>query len=80
MVMLSQGDNRLKRSKVSGSSTKLLEWYRGRLREIFGNVSTARLIKNTRGNPLYYLIWAGLHKKDLKSAEHILSKGERVKR
>jgi hypothetical protein len=40
----------------------------------------ARLIKNTRGNPLYYLIWAGPHKKGLDGAEHILSKGERVKR
>jgi hypothetical protein len=59
---------------------KLLEWYRSRLRGIFGNVSTARLVKNTRGNPLYYLIWAGPHKKGLVGAEHILSKGERVKR
>jgi three-Cys-motif partner protein len=67
-------------SKVSDSGTKLLEWYRGRLCEIFGNVSTARLIKNTRGNPLYYLIWAGPHKKGLAGAEHILSKGERLKR
>ncbi len=67
-------------TKVSGSGTKLLEWYRGRLRTIFGHVSTARLIKNTRGNPLYYLIWAGPHKKGLDGAEHILSKGERMKR
>jgi three-Cys-motif partner protein len=68
------------RSKVSASGMKLLEWYRSRLRGIFGNVSTARLVKNTRGNPLYYLIWAGPHKKGLDGAEHILSKGERVKR
>ncbi len=67
-------------TKVSGSGTKLLEWYRSRLLTIFGHVSTARLIKNTRGNPLYYLIWAGPHKKGLDGAEHILSKGERVKR
>jgi three-Cys-motif partner protein len=67
------------RSKVSASGMKLLEWYRSRLRGIFGNVSTARLVKNTRGNPLYYLIWAGPHKKGLVGAEHILSKGERVK-
>jgi three-Cys-motif partner protein len=65
-------------SKVSDSGAKLLEWYRGRLRGIFGHVSTARLVKNTRGNPLYYLIWAGPHKKGLDGAEHILSKGERV--
>ena len=66
--------------KVSNSGIKLLEWYRGRLRAVFGHVSTARLIRNTRGNPLYYLIWAGPHKKGLDGAEHILSKGERVKR
>lgn len=68
-----------KLGKVSDSGTKLLEWYRSRLRKIFGHVSTARLIKNTRGNPLYYMIWAGPNKKGLDGAEHILSKGERVK-
>jgi three-Cys-motif partner protein len=69
-----------KTRKATDSGTKLLEWYRSRLRDVFGNVSTARLIKNTRGNPLYYLIWAGPHKKGLDGAEHILSKGERVKK
>jgi three-Cys-motif partner protein len=64
--------------KASDSAVKLLEWYRGRLKAIFGHVSTARLIKNTRGNPLYYLIWAGANATGLKGAEHILSKGERV--
>jgi three-Cys-motif partner protein len=67
-------------SKISGSGIKLLDWYRSRLRNIFGHVSTARLIKNTRGNPLYYLIWAGPNKKGLEGAEYILSKGERLKR
>ncbi len=65
-------------SKVDDSGARLLEWYRGRLRDSFGHVSTARLIKNTRGNPLYYLIWAGPHPKGLDGAEHILSKGERI--
>lgn len=67
-----------KLSKVSDSGTRLLEWYRGRLRKIFGHVSTARLVKNTRGNPLYYLIWAGPNATGLKGAEHILSKGEKL--
>ena len=66
--------------KVTDSGTRLLEWYRGRLWQIFGHVSTARLIKNTRGNPLYFLIWAGPHRKGLVGAEYILSKGEPVKR
>jgi three-Cys-motif partner protein len=64
-------------SKVSDSGIRLLEWYRGRLRTIFGHVSTARLIKNTRGNSIYYLIWAGPNATGLKGAEHILSKGEK---
>ncbi len=68
-----------KLNKVSDSGTRLLEWYRGRLKKIFGHVSTARLIKNTRGNPLYYLIWAGPNATGLKGAEHILSKGEKLK-
>jgi len=67
-----------KKRKVEGSGVKLLEWYRARLKAIFGHVSTARLIKNTRGNPLYYLIWAGPNATGLKGAEHILSKGERL--
>jgi len=66
-------------TKVHDSSARLLEWYRGRLRKAFGHVSTARLIRNTRGNPLYYLIWAGPHRAGLTGAEHILSKGERVR-
>jgi three-Cys-motif partner protein len=66
--------------KVSGSGLKLLEWYRSRLRSTFGHVSSARLIKNTRGNPLYYLIWAGSNTMGLKGAEHILSKGEKLPR
>lgn len=69
-----------KMKKVSGSALKLLGWYRSRLRASFGHVSTARLIKNTRGNPLYYLIWAGPNATGLKGAEHILSKGEAVRR
>jgi three-Cys-motif partner protein len=68
-----------KTRKVSDAGARLLEWYRGRLRKAFGHVSTARLITNTRGNPLYYLIWAGPNATGLKGAEHILRKGERVR-
>jgi three-Cys-motif partner protein len=38
-------------NKVRDSGTRLLEWYRQRLRTIFGHGSTPRLIRNTRGNP-----------------------------
>ncbi len=68
-----------RRNKSQDAGRQILEWYRGRLRKIFGHVSTARLIKNTKGNPLYYLIWAGSNQMGLKGAEHIHSKGERVR-
>lgn len=67
-------------NKINDSGEKLVEWYRSRLRAIFGHVSTARLIRNTRGNPLYYLIWAGPHKKGLEGAEYILGADKRLKR
>jgi len=38
-----------------------------------------RLITNTRGNPLYYLIWAGPHPKGLDGANHILGKSKTPK-
>jgi three-Cys-motif partner protein len=67
-------------AKRKDSGDRLLEWYRGRLKKAFGHVSTARLIKNTRGNPLYYLIWAGPHKLGMKGAEYVLGKGEGAKK
>lgn len=59
---------------------RLLELYRTRLRGAFGHVSTPRLIRNTRGTPLYYLIWAGPNKKGLEGANYILTMGERIGR
>ncbi len=61
--------------KRPDASARLLKWYCGRLRKAFGHVSPPRLISNTRGNPLYHLIWAGPHKKGLQGAAYILSKG-----
>lgn len=60
--------------KRADAGPRLLEWYRGRLKIAFGYVSPARLISNTRGNPLYHLIWAGPHKKGLQGAAYILGK------
>lgn len=59
---------------------RLLELYRTQLRTAFGHVSTPRLIRNTRGAPLYYLLWAGPNKKGLEGADYILKMGERLKR
>jgi three-Cys-motif partner protein len=68
-----------KQRKAKDTSEKLLNWYRDRLKTLFGHVSTPRLIKNTRGNPLYYLIWAGPHPKGLEGANHILGKRSKAK-
>jgi three-Cys-motif partner protein len=64
--------------KRRDAGTRLLEWYRQRLKHIFGNVSTPRLITNTRGGHLYYLIWAGHHPKGREGADHILKMGESI--
>jgi three-Cys-motif partner protein len=69
-----------KQRKVKDTSDKLLAWYREGLKRLFGHVSTPRLIKNTRGNPLYYLIWAGPHATGLKGANHVLGKARTTKR
>lgn len=66
--------------KRSDYSERLLELYRTRLRSAFGYVSSPRLIRNTRGAPLYYLLWAGPNKKGLEGAEYILKMGERLSR
>lgn len=59
-------------------SERLLQLYRRNLKAAFGHVSTPRLICNTRGAPLYHLLWAGPHKKGLEGANYILSMGERL--
>lgn len=55
---------------------RLLQLYRSRLKSAFGHVSTPRLIRNSKGAPLYYLLWAGPHSKGLQGADHILRMGE----
>jgi three-Cys-motif partner protein len=57
---------------------RLLRLYRNRLREAFGYVADPRLIRNTHGSPLYYLLWAGPHPRGLNGANYILRMGEHV--
>lgn len=64
--------------KRADYSERLLELYRARLRSAFGHVSNPRLIRNTRGAPLYYLLWAGPNRKGLEVADYILTMGERL--
>lgn len=58
--------------KFRDSEVRLLEWYRERLRLAFGFVSHAKLITNTRGSRLYYLIWAGPREEGLTGADYIM--------
>ena len=67
-------------SKTADSEDRLLAWYRGRLKDLFGHVSEAQLVTNTRGGRLYYLIWAGPHEAGLKGANYILTMKTRLPR
>jgi three-Cys-motif partner protein len=61
--------------KRPDATERVLKWFSGRLQEIFGFTSSAQqLIRNTRGNPLYYLIWAGPHSAGLTGADYILGR------
>jgi three-Cys-motif partner protein len=62
--------------KRDDARKRLLAFYLRHLKAAFGHVSAPRLIRNTRGHPLYYLIWAGPHPAGLKGADYILSMGE----
>jgi three-Cys-motif partner protein len=66
--------------KIADSGDVLVRWYRKRLKEIFGYVSAAREIRNTKGRPLYYLIFAGPSRTGARIAEDILRQGARVVR
>jgi three-Cys-motif partner protein len=65
-------------SKFADSEDRLLAWYRGRLKNVFGHVSEAQLVTNTRGGRLYYLIWAGPHAAGLNGANYILTMKTRL--
>lgn len=65
-------------NKIEESGKRLALWYGARLKKLFGMSSPARLIRNSQGGHLYYLIWAGHHKKGLEIASHVLGQGETV--
>lgn len=65
-------------SKVQQSGDVLVRWYRRQLKEAFGYVSAAREVRNTRGRPLYYLIFAGPNKTGARIAGEVLSQGART--
>ncbi len=64
--------------KRNDARDRLLAFYCKHLRDAFGLVSQPKLIRNTRGHPLYYLIWAGSHHAGLRGANYVLGMGEQV--
>ena len=67
-------------TKRPDATDRLLQLYRKNLRHAFGPVSQPMLVRNTRGSPLYYIIWAGPHAKGLEGANYVLQMGESLKR
>lgn len=63
--------------KVREAGDVLVHWYRARLKKAFGYASSAREIQNTRGAPLYYLIFAGPNRTGLRIANNVLEQGAR---
>lgn len=64
--------------KHDDAAERLLSLYVKRLEEIFSNVAPPSLVRNTKGAPLYYLIWAGSNARGLPIADHILGLGEKI--
>lgn len=64
--------------KRSDAVERLLQLYLKMLRSEFACVAKPKLIRNSKGHPLYYIIWAGQHAKGLQGAEYILGMSERL--
>lgn len=60
--------------KIEESGKRLAIWYRDRLKALFGYSAGPRLVRNTNGGHLYYLIFAGPNKTGARIAEEILLK------
>ena len=66
-------------AKVEGSGNKLAKWYCGRLKKEFGFAAAPRLIRNSQGGHLYYLLFATPNQTGKEIANHVLSQGETVR-
>ncbi|HSF95589.1 MAG TPA: three-Cys-motif partner protein TcmP [Thermohalobaculum sp.] len=65
--------------KSEATAERLLALYHGRLKDAFGHVVSPSLVTNTRGAPLYYLMWAASHSRGAPIADHIMTLGRRIK-
>ncbi len=66
------------RHKVDDAAKRLLDHYVERLRVLFGHAAKPSVVRNRRGVPIYYMLWAGPHHLGLTIADHILAKGDRI--
>lgn len=62
--------------KIGGAGERIALWYRERLQKAFGYSAPPRLITNTKGAHLYYLLFAGPNETGAKIASHILKQGK----
>ena len=65
--------------KHQQTAERLLALYRGRLKDAFGYTVHPSLVKNTKGMPLYYLLWASSNPRGAPIAEHIMKLGSRIR-
>lgn len=70
------GDSLIQKSKETAE--RLLGLYHQRLKDAFGHTVLPSLVRNTRGAPLYYLMWASSHGRGVSIAEHIMKLGDRI--
>lgn len=64
------------RIKKSNAGHQLAKWYQKRLKQAYGYSSKPRLITNTQGSHLYYLLWAGPNQTGAKIASDVLKQGK----
>ena len=61
------GDERSR--KRDDTASRLLQLYHRRLERCFGNTVDPSLVRNTKGAPLYYLMWASSHSRGKSNCE-----------
>ena len=71
------GDSLVQKSK--DTAERFLSLYHRRLKEAFGHTVSPSLVRNTKGAPLYYLMWASSHGRGVRIADHIMKLGDRIK-
>ena len=64
--------------KRADTASRLLDLYHQRLKNTFGHSAPPRLVRNSKGSPLYHLLWASWHKRGEAIADHIMHMGEKI--